>query len=221
MIGRTLKTGVYLLSVQERSDVIQALHKAGIDIIAQPPQNTREESDYSSYPVLEGVPRFHRYGFYEDLPEDFFHYNEYPEPAPDAAKAESFKEKFRAVLEKFSLTKGERDELTARVERRLILSDSQLVGVSVRYEKLEARGLDYVGKTSIAKLAIASKLLIEIMWSNQDGEVNRVIGIPEALEKNNGETILVLNPMPQGETIRLPLGKISLLRRIKQSIFGE
>jgi hypothetical protein len=59
------------------------------------------------------------------------------------------------------------------------------------------------------------------MWSNPDGAVNRVIGIPEALEKNGGEIVLVLNPMPQGETIRLPLGKISLLRRIKQSIFGE
>jgi hypothetical protein len=170
---------------------------------------------------LEGVPRFHHYGFHEDLPEELFAYKEDPEPAPDSAKAESCKEKFRAALVPLSLSKGERDELSARIERRLILSESQLVGVSVRYEKLEARGLDYVGKTSIAKQAIASKLLIEIMWSNPDGEVNRVIGIPEALEKNGNETILVLNPIPQGETIRLPLGKISLLRRIKQSIFGE
>jgi hypothetical protein len=219
MISYTLKAGVYLLSIQERADVIQTLHKAGIDIIAQPPQNIRKEIEYSSYPFSEGMFRFRRHGLYEDLPENFFLYRENPEPDP--VKAENYKEKFRASLEQLSLTRAERDELTARIERRLILSESQLAGVSVRYEKLEARGLDYVGKTSIAKQAIASKLIIEIMWSRQNGEVNRVIGIPEALEKNNGETVLVLNPMPQGETIRLPLGKISLLRRIKQSIFGE
>jgi hypothetical protein len=223
MISYTLKAGVYLLSVQERADVIRTLHKAGIDIIAQPPQNMREEIEYSSYPFLEGMPRFHRYGFYEDLPEDFSRYRENPEPAPapDPVKVENHKKKFRASLERLSLTKAERDELVARIERRLILSESQLAGVSVRYEKLEARGLDYVGKASIAKQAVASKLIIEIVWSQQNGEVNRAIGIPEALEKNNDETILVLNPMPRGETIRLPLGKISLLRRIKQSIFGE
>jgi hypothetical protein len=221
MIGRKLKAGVYLLSVQEKEEVIQALRKAGVDIIAQPPQNTKEGVDYTPYPALDGVPLFHHNGFHEGLPEELFSYTENPEPAPDSAKAERYKEKFRAALAPLSLSKGERDELSARIERRLILAESQLVGVSVRYEKLEARGLDYVGKTSIAKQAIASKLLIEIMWSNQDGEVNRVIGIPEALEKNGSETILALNPMPQGETIRLPLGKISLLRRIKQSIFGE
>jgi hypothetical protein len=69
------------------------------------------------------------------------------------------------------------------------------------------------------------------MWSGPDGAINRVIGKPETLEKSGGETLLVLNPVPggssvqgtlvPGEVIRLPLGKIALLRRIKQSIFGE
>jgi hypothetical protein len=56
------------------------------------------------------------------------------------------------------------------------------------------------------------------------------MGIPEALEKSGGETILVLRPLPPepgeslripGDSLRIPLGKISLLRRIKKSIFGE
>jgi hypothetical protein len=57
------------------------------------------------------------------------------------------------------------------------------------------------------------------------------MGVPQALEKKDGDTILVLKPVSETEnnrdagisrdTIRIPLGKISLLRRIKQSIFEE
>ncbi|AEF85857.1 hypothetical protein TREPR_2944 [Treponema primitia ZAS-2] len=223
LIFRTLNPGVYLLSVSDKADAVQALHKAGIDIIAQPPQITESfpGERHSPYPSLEAGPRFRGNGFYDNSPELLF-----PKSGGNSfpftnEKSESYKGRFRSALESISLSKPERDELTARIERRLILNESQLVGVSVRYEKLEARGLDYVGKTSIAKQAIASKLLIEIMWSDQNGELNRVIGIPEALEKSGGDTILVLKPVSPGETIRLPLGKISLLRRIKQSIFGE
>jgi hypothetical protein len=237
LISRTVAPGVYLLSANERAGAIQALHRAGIDIIAQPPPVTAAGSygtfigeRRSPYPS-SGSARY-SYGVQTRPPENLF-----PDqrsgaefPSRNMEQAEQYKDRFRAALGKLSLTKGERDELSARIERRLILNESQLVGVSVRYEKLEARGLDYVGKTSIAKQAIAAKQHIEIVWSSQDGAVNRVIGIPEALEKSGGETLLVLNPVPgtsaqgasvPGDVIRLPLGKISLLRRIKQSIFGE
>jgi hypothetical protein len=210
---------VYLLSANEKAGAVQALHKAGIDIIAQPSpvQGAGIGERHSPYPPLGSTPRYSGENLFPET-SDYSPRN--------MEKAEQYKERFRASLGKLSLTKGERDELAARIERRLILNESQLAGVSVRYEKLEARGLDYVGKTSIAKQAIASKQLIEITWSNPDGAMIRVIGTPEALEKSGGETLLVLNPVPQGtlvpgELIRLPLGKIGLLRRIKQSIFGE
>jgi hypothetical protein len=223
LITRTVAPGVYLLSANEKAGVVQALHKAGIDIIAQPsPVKEPFSAEWRSpYPSPESmVPYSARYNGENLFPDTS------ESPARNGEKAEQYKERFRASLGKLSLTKAERDELAARIERRLILTESQLAGVSVRYEKLEARGLDYVGKTAIAKQAIASKQLIEIMWSGPDGEVNRVIGKPEALEKSGGETLLVLNPVPQGalapgDLIRLPLGKIGLLRRIKQSIFGE
>jgi hypothetical protein len=96
-----------------------------------------------------------------------------------------------------------------------------LVGGAVRNEKLEARNLDYVGKTIVAKQALALKSPVEIIWVTPEGESSRFMGVPEALEKRGGETVLALKTLPEGNEIRLPLGKISLLRRIKQSIFGE
>ncbi|MDR2618941.1 MAG: hypothetical protein LBC62_08735, partial [Treponema sp.] len=115
----------------------------------------------------------------------------------------------------------ERSELLSRIERRLVVSESQLQDVSIRYEKLEARSLDYAGKTAIAKQAIAQGALLEAVWPS-GGNQETVLGTPETLEKKGGETILVLRPRSgRAEPVRIPLGKISVLRRIKQSIFGE
>jgi hypothetical protein len=139
--------------------------------------------------------------------------------------ADSIKQKFRKTLEKMKLGKQEQDELLARIDRRLVLSDAQLEGASLRYEKLEARGLDYSGKAAIAKQAVETGSLLEISWPGQDGETNRTTGTAQALEKKDGDSILVLRAEGNSENgardFRIPLRKISLLRRIKQSIFGE
>jgi hypothetical protein len=219
LIRRTLAPGVYLLSAEDRADAIQALRRAGIDIIAQPPRDdgTMPEDRASPYPSLAGAPGLPRG---RPLPGDDETARLESLP-PDPLRAGLYKERFRSALEKLSLPRDERAELSARIERRLILSESQLATTSAPREKLEARGLDYVGKTSIAKQAIAAKQLIEIVWSGQRGEVNRAIGLPNALQKSGGETLLVLKPVPSGDPIRLPLGKIGLLRRVKQSLFGE
>jgi hypothetical protein len=152
--------------------------------------------------------------------------------------AEALKDRFRAVLAGRSLSPPERNELAARIERRLVLAESQLNPGSVRPEKLEARGLDYVGKASIARQAISSHSLLEVVWASPEdgGREQRVLNFPLALEKSGGESILVIEDalvlgvsgnaarssgparIPGG-TVRIPLGKISFLRRIKKSIF--
>jgi hypothetical protein len=223
LISRTLAPGVYLLAAAAKADAAEALQKAGVDIIAQQEGALPEEPKppglrYSPYPALEGAnqPADNRIGRSGMPPKTAA---QAIPPAPE--KAAAYKERFRSVLVKMRIPKPEWDELSARIERRLILSESQLVGASVRFEKLEARGLDYVGKSTVAREALASKSLVEILLPGSDEASNRVMGLPLALEKREGETLLVLKSMPQGEEIRLPLGKISLLRRIKHSIFGD
>jgi hypothetical protein len=212
LVSRTLAPGVYLLAAEDRAGVVHALRREGIDIVAQPLPGVRHGVRPSPYPPLEPPGR-------GNAPDSGAAPAE--SPPPDPLRAERYKERFRGALGKLSLARDEREELAARIERRLILSESQLAAVPARYEKLEARGLDYVGKTSIAKQAIASKQLIEIVWSGQRGEENRAVGLPNALQKSGGETLLVLKPVPSGDPISLPLAKIGLLRRVKSSLFGE
>ena len=230
LIKRTLAPGVYLLSCGERSEAAAVLRKAGVDIVAQPPLSSESESGFSgmasrafsrsSFPRLDANSFSYRESSASqkagEVPKDF------KEPLENAA---SIQEKFRNMLEKMKLTKQERDELLARIERRLVLSEAQLEATSLRYEKLEARLLDYAGKAAIAKHAIESGSLVEVTWPVPGGEQNCVIGVLQALEKKEGESTLVLRVGGDSETdpkiLRISLGKVSLLRRIKQSIFGE
>ncbi|MDR2101004.1 MAG: hypothetical protein LBP43_00360 [Treponema sp.] len=247
LVSRTLAPGIYLLSVQEKSQAAEILEKAGVDIVAQyngwpDPEDGETGPGPALFFVPAGVPPASPFrgnsGEAGGIPAGLSPAEEKksPEIQPDGAGAEDYKERFRGVLKKMDLPKLEREELAARIERRLVVSETQLAGASIRYEKLEARGLDYVGKAAIAKQAIASKSLLEVLWPHPGGGTNKALGIPEALEKQGGESVLILkpfspegnfpeNPLPEErsrtESIRLPLGKISLLRRIKQSIFGE
>jgi hypothetical protein len=242
LITRIIAPGIYLLSTPETREAAEALRKAGVDIFAQhrgPPHRGdpglfNEDAAvgrYSPYPSPASLslyyhPHFMNTAVVQFTPPPLPRQDAPPDPAI-GEKRESLKEQFRLALDNMKLPKTEQDELAARIERRLVLSESQLSGASVRYEKLEARGLDYVGKVSIAKQAIASKSLVEVKWP-QAGGMQQTFGIPLALEKSEGESVLVIDTVSQGNTaripgntIRIPLGKISLLRRIKKSIFGE
>lgn len=241
LIRRELAPGLYLLVPEARA--VEVLRKAGIEVISHSPGPEGENffADGSSgarergpvqraqgsrrlFSSLEGgpdIPGKGAEGITPAAPE---------EPAALGRDGEALKDAFRKTLAARSLSLNDRNELAARIERRLVLTESQLNADSLRAEKLEARGLDYVGKASIARQAISSHSLLEVVWSSQEGGERRILAFPLNLEKSGGDSILVIgdsqNPgnvrpalRTPGDTIRIPLGKISLLRRIKKSIF--
>ena len=241
LIQRTLAPGVYLLSSGERQEAVRALKKAGVDIVAQPPSGVLAASSFTSARMQNTFPRVGLKSTITGVQESTASPKESSKSLRDSSESlrdsGAIQEKFYQILEKMRLTKQERDELAARIDRRLVLSETQLDKNSLRYEKLEARGIDYAGKLAIAKQAIDSGSMVEISWPGPNGTVNRTVGFVQVLEKKEGENILILNSFNRearnnirtpgntiripGNTIRIPLGKISLLRRIKRSIFGE
>ena len=239
LIRRTLAPGVYLLSPDSKAELSRVLKKAGVDIIANPPLDANSGKLQALRSSAFGNSVFSSLSSIEN-PAAKPAAPQAPPDLPPTGKdtASSIKEKFRKVLEKRKLTKPERDELDARIERRLILTEAQLEGASIRYEKLEARGIDYAGKVMIAKQAIETSSFLDISWSIVGGKTRQILALPIALEKKAEESILVLEPKvsqpvapddtpgaahDEGEqpaVLRVPIGKISHLRRIKQSIFG-
>jgi hypothetical protein len=209
LVQRTLAPGVYLLSGSPE-EAEEALYNAGVDIVARPGDENRPGLSLAeAFPLPGPVPG----GIAVPLSRSAAEYR--------ADRAAALKERFRTALTGLTLTKQEREELDNRIERRLIVSETQFRDVSLRYEKLEARSLDYVGKTGIARQAMASGSLLEISWNVPGSGEQKILGTPENFEKKGGEMILTLRPRDGADSVKLPLGKISLLRRIKQSIFGE
>jgi hypothetical protein len=219
LISRTLGPGIYLLAPAGRSEAAAALRKAGVDIIAQPPLDgkppgERQEGSAFFSPLKDSPPK-ERASLHAGTGSS-------PPEAIVFGDAGSVKEKFHRVLEGMRLSKLEKDELSARIERRLVLSEAQLEGTSIKYEKLEAKGLDFAGKAAVARQAIASGSLLEVSWPEPEGGTRRVTGIPLSLEKKGGESVLMLKfPAEEDGEKEIPvlLAKISLMRRIKQSIF--
>ncbi|MCL1814260.1 MAG: hypothetical protein FWG27_00340 [Treponema sp.] len=206
MIKRTLAPGIYLLSAN-KEDATDALHCAGVDIVARPGSKISVLSTFFS-PLGEAAGNVNPPpGSIKELAE---------QPENGEIRVLQIKDRFFSALKQLKLNRQEQEELESRIERRIVVSESQLKDASLRYEKLEARSLDYVGKTGIVKQAIISGSLLELSCLN--GE--KILGVPESLDKKGSEMILVIKPRDGGESIKLALGKISLIRRIKQSIFG-
>jgi hypothetical protein len=215
LITKNLGPGLYLLS-GDRQEVVDALERAGVDIIAQPNLPDKESEGRYAFPSLEGI---------RNNASDF---NIARSPSSSvSSSSETIQDKFKEHLKKLTLPKAEKDELSARIGRRLVLTNNQLEKASIKFEKLEARGIDYQGKAAIAKQAITDGSLVEVTWPNPGAGVSVNIGYLEALEKKEGDSVLVLKPsggdiggdVASQEPIRIPLGKIILIKRLKQSLF--
>ena len=224
-ITKTLAPGIYMLPATLEDRVVRTLHKAGVSIIARQSEHSDENifqdnnksTDMFSanfYPPLRAAnisDKIFPHVFSQDEKPDENMENDSPPSA--------LIENFHSMLNKMRVDKEKHDELAARIDRRLILCESQLKDAVLRYEKLEARGLDYAGKSLIAKQAISLQSLVEVVWPSKQKQ-ERVLGIPKALEKAGSETYLVVKLInEEGGTVEIPLGKISLLRRVKKSIF--
>ncbi len=240
-IDRELAPGVYLLSLTDEDRLLEVLEKAGLDTLARPePSCAEDEGNHpeSHEPIGEG-PR-PTSGIRHQQPARFSYFgknvarpptplsalpimgNQTAEcPDKDEGGAQQLLAELHAKLEQKQFTKEQKEELAARIDRRLILDETQLVAAAVRYEKLEARGLDYVGKVRLAEQALSQGALVELYWRGPKGEANRAIVRPLALEKSGTELMLRAEQYPEGEVFTLAVGKISLLRRLKRSIFGD
>jgi len=215
LIAETLAPGVYFINENMMDGAAEILRKAGIDIISQRKNAGKEINEtavtgiginYFSSPSSRDLPAM-------NVDTDSEENKNVPQNAGELTAA------FHSMLEKMKLSDTEKNELGARIDRRLVLCESQLKDAEVRYEKLEARLMDYTGKQNIAKQAISQKSPVHITWQFKNKE-KEMFGIPKSLDKIGNDLVLVINDT-DGELLRIPLAKISLLRRIKKSIFEK
>lgn len=210
LIRKILAPGVYLLDAETPEDIQGVFSRADIDFLpsVSSPAPRRESVDL---PALAVFPASR---------DPLAAPSVSPPRAADPGACDALRAELLASLEALALPDDLRDALRSRIDRRIALSPAQLDPDSVRVEKVEARGMDFLGKVRIAEYALAAGSLLEIVCDEKDGS-RQMIGRPISTEKRTGDVLLRLAIEPDQGIEQVSLGRAVLVRRIRGSIFSE
>lgn len=206
--------GVFLLDVEDDQQALNLIKESGLDFIGNI-KTARKTID-----VLEYLPVNFR-GHKIDGKTDFATGKDALEKldAADVNKksGDAIYRELMASLKKMDLEPEMRESLELRISRRVILSEDQLTGASVRVERVSAGSMDYAGKIYIAELAIKNGEMLEIE-AGSSGEV--ICGKPVFVIKHHDDSFVqVIVPGCEGYE-EYSLGKAKSVRRIRKSIYA-
>ena len=215
IIAERLAVGIYFLSVATPDEAVAALSAAGLEA---PPliQATTPHLGHS-LPGKAGQPARGRIDALRDLVRPAVFPFRVPEPAPEIRLSA-----LRAILSASSRPEEERRELADRIERRLVLTERQIAQSDPRPDRLEAGGLDYLGKVRVIERSLrAVGDRLEVLYRLPGEEPVRALLRPVRLDKNEKGLILEAEDLLTGSPARVPLGAVSTVRRVRASLFGE
>ncbi|MBU8913218.1 MAG: hypothetical protein KOO61_04290 [Spirochaetales bacterium] len=124
-----------------------------------------------------------------------------------------------SALAERSLPAEQRQELSTRIQRKLILSERQLKSGALKAEKTEAKGLDYSGKVRIIEQSLSLGGFLEVIERTADGSPQRRLVEPSTLRKEGSELILEGQELPNRVQVQLPVSKLGLVRRLRATLF--
>ena len=223
-IGKTLAPGVYTLAVSSEDDLAELFSRAGLDFapsVSTPPARPRA----TRLPPLRIDPAPKADGGADGTAKDIRATGGTASAGTSASGGAGAAARAALVAELFSAIDAMdvdpdiREALRSRVERRIVITREQLDPASVRIEKIEARGMDFLGKVRIAEHAMASGALLEVKLDEKDGPL--LLGRPVSTEKRSGDLIVSLALEGSGEIVPVSLGRANLVRRVRGSIFSE
>ncbi len=214
---KKLSDGVYLVNQKNISALFESFKKAGIDNVPSP------DSLVPGY-----VESDEKKSFMPQFREDVLYFNQFSAigleydkpfyPVPESVNPDS--PEIRGKIDNSQFTAEQKEVLAGRIERKLILFPEQISKGNARYEKTEARGLDYNGKVRIAEeVAGNSGYLVEIMENNSEGEAVKRLMKAEKLEKDGANYFLKGVILPDESGVSISISKLSLIRKIRTSLF--
>lgn len=218
LVVERLAPGVYFLSAGTPEQAVAALAAAGLEapplIQATPPRAGKPREAASAEP---GPPARRSIDALRDLIGPGALAPREPGPDPEARLSA-----LRAALAASGRTDDERRELADRIERRLVLTERQIAQSDPRLERLEAGGLDYLGKVRVVERALrGAGDRLEVLYRLPGEEPVRAILRPVRLDKNEKGLVLEAENLGTGGPARVPLGAVSTVRRVRASLFGE
>ncbi len=114
------------------------------------------------------------------------------------------------------LPEDQAGEIRERIRRGLVISPEQIRPDPARRERAEARGLDYNGKVLVIRQALEDGFDgLEILLHSADGVPSRFLVRPRELRRDGVDLVLTAEREPHGESLEIPVQKISLVRRLR------
>ncbi len=206
LIRKILAPGLYLLDVETPEGIQEIFNRADIDFLPSISSPPPKRETVALPPLALSVP----------APLSFAH----QAPGIDEGGMIAHQTALLGALDSMKLDGDLHEALKSRIERKIVMAASQLDPDSVRIEKVEARGMDFLGKVRIAEYALVSGAMLELVFDEKEG--NRVLlGRPLSTEKHPGMVTLKILTEPDQVIEQVSLGKASLVRRIRGSIFSE
>ncbi|MBN1649651.1 MAG: helicase-associated domain-containing protein [Spirochaetales bacterium] len=135
-----------------------------------------------------------------------------PEPLCDS-------QELRNTVMQSPLRPDEKAELIAGIEKKIIILKEQIRPGLLKAEKAEARGIDYAGKLRIIEQSLKSgKDLLEIQEA-QGPRIFKVLVDPVKLDKSGPDVVLYGKSLPDYADWKIAVRKISLVKKLKASLY--
>jgi hypothetical protein len=123
-------------------------------------------------------------------------------------------QKLDELLKRSEMTSEQYESLKDRIKQKIIIDESQLNPLSVKQEKREARGMDFLGKMLIIEQALVSRALLEI-----EDRGKKIIGTPINIEKQTGGAEATFSIEETKTCVRLSVSQIRAVKKLRESIF--
>ena len=220
-IRTTFSPGVYLLDFLNDDEAFETIKKSGLEFIGGL-KNPESGIEPLPFERLDKTVRFS--GGTDGLDVLFAKKSTKNASAENEEFCENHLRQMEKELEKMNLPKEQKEELLLRINRKTIVHSAQLRSDSVRPEKTEAFGMDFLGKIHVLESAIAFSDLVEI---NSAGGI--VTGFPVKIEKSAGDAVLVLQSdnvknadvKNSTESQKISVAQARSIKRIRSSVLGR
>lgn len=224
-IVETLCEGIYILDESQRAEWEKALNSGGIEEIPTP-QKLGEKREPVKTEMLTELKDF----IQKRLPENSLTWDAKNEKEHSPSRAKIHKREKEGIhpqekeiiakIESLNLPPEIKEEYYARLKKRLILTPESVTKPSNKFEKREARGLDFRGKLAIIEHALISqKELLEITLLTSKTTNAPFLIFPKKLTKVKDQQILQGIALDSERFVEIKLDQIKSVRRLLSALF--
>lgn len=186
LIQLKLAPGIFLLNIQQDQDADLFIKECGLDFMGNV-KTAVKDSDMVVFPPLIRGNNFLSNPFSLEQEEDF----EKTE-VKMLQEANSFKQELHQALDAMELSEQQRECLSTRIDRNVILSPEQLNPNTVRLEILEAEGMNYAGKLHLIENAIKNGDLVQLTIPSETNpdKMQVFLGRPLLVAKQANDSLI-------------------------------